>query len=118
MVGIKEAQELLKTAGVALRSVHAENELLRQKLASYEREHQIHAIAQEMERKSIQPDLTYEEKVAHLRSVPNLDVTSEAVKLSARQNGYFGNVSDEGGSAALDSAQAFAHYVNTGEELA
>jgi len=54
-----------------------------EKIASMEREKKIELLATEMEEKGLSANLSFEEKVAHLKKYPDLDRVEEAVKLAA-----------------------------------
>lgn len=87
-----QAGQMMKLAAENLRSLSAEkvsleterDELL-QKVAGYEREKRVEKVAKAMETKGINPDLSFDEKIASLRQHDKLEVLEEAVNLSAPQ---------------------------------
>ena len=88
-------------------SLEAQNVELHQKLAEYERDQEISALAKEMEEKGLNADMTFEEKVANLRGHAHLQSVKEAVKLAAAGGVQIANVSDHPGTGALDPLTTF-----------
>ena len=88
-------------------SLESENVRLQEKLAEYERDHEISALAQEMEDKGLNADMTFEEKVASLRGHAHLESVKEAVKLAAAGGIQLADVSDRPGAGALDPLTSF-----------
>jgi hypothetical protein len=84
---ISQAQvgQMMKLASVNLRALSEENQSLKQKVSHYEKRERVGRIATAMEAKSLEPELSYEEKVAGLLQRDNLDVVEEAVGLAAPQ---------------------------------
>ena len=110
-ISSQDAKTVLKQASAAIRHLTRENQDLAQKLAQVEQERRITKIAQEMEAKGLNSDLTLEEKVAQLRGT-NLSVVEEAVKMSA-PNIKLASVSDD--MAGATAASAFENFILTGE---
>ena len=93
-ISSKDATSLLKQAGVALVKVAKERDTLREKVAAFERDQRVVKIARDMEEKGLSSDLTFEEKVAAMKSAKNLDITEEAIKLAAPQGRVLGGLGD------------------------
>ena len=77
--------QMMKLAAENLRGLSEENQELRTKLASYEKKDRVESLATIMEEKGLEPELSYEEKVAGLLTRDDLDVVEEAVGMSAPQ---------------------------------
>jgi len=110
-ISSKDAQGILKQAAVAIRHLTAENQRLNEKLAAGQKEQRIVKLAQEMERKGLNAELSLDEKVAQLRDA-NLDVTEEAVKIAA-PNMKLGSPAEDLVGAGLST---FENYIMTGED--
>jgi hypothetical protein len=100
-----QVQAVATQAAQALRHLSAENEQLKEKVAFYQRQDRAEKIASVMMEKNLDPELTYQEKVAKLMANGNLDVVEEAVGLAAQQV-KLAALSDIPGSAT-DAASAF-----------
>lgn len=114
-ISSQQAQTLLKTASATIRTLKTENSDLHVKVAGFEKRERVEKIAAEMEEKGLHADLDHKEKVAHLLdadSVPNLDVTEEAVKLASPQGAVLGNLGDRPGAS---DGSSFEHFILTGE---
>lgn len=111
-ISSQEAQSLLKTAASTIRALQEENSSLKTEKYTFEKEARVRRLATEMEEKGLHGDLNFEEKVAHLREVPSLEITEEAVKMAAPQNGGFASLSDQPGVGA---SSALETYILTGE---
>lgn len=81
-----------KLAAASLRALSEENRGLKEKNASLEQEvldfrrkDRAEKLASEMEEKGLQPEVPHAEKVASLLERSDLDVVSEAIKMSAPQ---------------------------------
>ena len=112
-ISSRDAQALLKKAAASIRTLVQNNEDLRTKLASAQREERIRKIASDMEQRKLNHEASFEEKVAALRNSKNLDVVEEAVKLASPQGFQLGEVSDVPGAG--DSATALTTFIMTGE---
>jgi len=112
-ISSKDAAALLKQAGAAIRTLHANCQDLQEKLAQQERDMRIVKIARDMETKGLSSELSLAEKVAHLRKVQNLDVTEEAIKIAAPQTGGFGSLGDVPGAGQ----HPFETFISTGEAV-
>jgi len=110
-ISSQKAKALLKQAGAAIRNLVDENRDLKEKIAAKERDERIVKIAQEMEEKGLNDELTIEAKVAALKEVENLDVTEEAIKLASPQSNMFGLSEIPG-----NGTHPFEHFVMTGED--
>jgi len=108
-----DAKALLKQAAATIRNLLDERDDYRTKLAARDTDDRIRKIAQEMETKSLNPDMTFEEKVASLREAGDLDVAEQAVKMASPQGFGLGGMGDipSGG----DSASALNTFIMTGE---
>ena len=111
-ISSRDAAALLKQAGSAIRDLTKENQGLREKIARQERDARVVKLARDMEEKGLSPDLSLAEKVAHLRKVPDLNVTEQAVKLAAPQGNLFGNV----GEVQSGEGHPFEVFIATGED--
>lgn len=112
-VSSTDAAALLKQAGSAIRALVKENEQLKCKQAQDERDARVIKLARDMEEKGLGGEITLAEKVAHLRKVPNLEVTEQAVKLAAPQGDLLGSVGEFGSSAK----HPFETFIDTGEDV-
>jgi hypothetical protein len=80
-----QMREIFSDASLALRALNNENAELKEKLAFYQKRERVEKIASEMERKGLDPDTSYEEKINGLMDQGNLDVIEKAVNLQAKQ---------------------------------
>lgn len=110
-ISSQDASALLKKAGAGIRALVAENQKLREKVASRVKEDRVQKIARDMEAKGLNDELSFEEKVAHLQGANNLDVTEEAIKIAAPQGQGFGDLGDEPGKGVSQ----FEAFIMTGE---
>lgn len=113
-ISSQDASALLKQAGTSIRQLVEENQGLKQKLANQERDRRVVKLAQDMEEKGLNDELSLAEKVAHLRKAPNLEVTEQAVKLAAVQGNVLGNVDDD---EPGNSQHPFETFIETGEDV-
>jgi len=97
----------IRTLVEKVASLETENVSLRTKLASIARDSQISELAREMEDKSLNVDMTFEEKVAHLRGQANLENVTEAVKMASAGHVRLADVSDHPGTGAIDPLTSF-----------
>jgi hypothetical protein len=111
----------LKQAAATIRSqkedndtLSAENSDLREKIAGFEREQRVEAIARDMEDKGLNDALDFNEKVASLREQDNLDVMEEAVKVASPQTPGLHFQTDDDAPAG-SGASAFETFIVTGE---
>jgi hypothetical protein len=88
-------------------SLEGENLQLRTKLASHSRDTEISILAQEMEEKGLNADMTYEEKIAHLRGHARLENVREAVKMASAGTVRLAGVSEHPGTSAMDPFTSF-----------
>lgn len=106
-------KELISDASISLRNLSNENVVLKEKLAYYQKRERVEKIATEMQRKGLDPDTSYEDKVRGLMDDGNLDVIEKAVNLQARQikvaslDNTLGNVSDAASQFANDILNSF-----------
>jgi len=115
-VAARSAQTLRQMAS-KLASVEAENVVLREKVASYERRDQVVELAREMETRGLSPELSLDEKVASISRYQDLSPVREAIKLAGGGRLDLPRVSDE--SATLSgrdaSESSFANFCITGQ---
>jgi hypothetical protein len=109
-IGKVQIGQMMKVAAHSIRLLSEENQRLREKVAQFEHRARVEKVASLMEEKGLQPELSFEEKVAVLSQKDNLDVIEEAVNLSAPQFKLAsvdegGRVTVEGGSE-MDSSAA------------
>jgi hypothetical protein len=97
----------IRTLVEKVASLEQENVVLRTKLASVARDEAISGLAREMEDKGLNVDMTFEEKVAHLRGQANLENVVEAVKMASAGHIRLANVSDHFGTGAVDPLTSF-----------
>lgn len=98
--------EVLAQVPIALRALSQENQELKEKVASFEKQARATKIATSMQSKNLSPDTSYEEKVAALLERDDLDVYEKAIDLSAPQI-KLAALSDHPGNAA-NAEDAFA----------
>lgn len=115
-VSTEKAQALLKTAGATIRDQHTEITSLREKVATYERETRVRGVASMMEEKELAPDLTFEQKLAHVRDAGSLAAVEEAVKLATPQGFVFGDEGDIPSASGGDPASRFEAVILTGDD--
>lgn len=77
--------EVLAQVPIALRALSEENQALKEKVAHYEKMDRVTKIASVMEQKNLNPDTSFDEKVAALMERTDLDVYEKAIDLSAPQ---------------------------------
>jgi hypothetical protein len=115
-ISAADAQGVLKQAAAAIRTLKDENDDLKSKVADHEREEKIASIAKDMEEKSLNSDLDFDEKVAALREAKDLDVTAEAIKMAAPQGKLMGGTPPDGDDGVHGGGtSAFEHFIMTGE---
>jgi len=90
-----------------LASLEQENSSLREKIASMERESEISDIAQNMEENGLNADMTFEEKVAHIRRHEDLSRVKAAISMASTGNIKIADVADYPGSGVFDSLTSF-----------
>ena len=110
-----EVGQMMKLAASNLRSLSGENQELREKVAMFEKKEQAETIARAMEEKGLEPDASFQEKVAGLLKRDDLEVVSQAVGLSAPQMKLAsvhdeGTIEVEGGAHDEDGGTAAAGF--------
>lgn len=103
-----EVGQMMKLAAENLRALSEENQELRTKVAAYEKREKAEQIASLMDEKGLEPELSYQEKVAGLLKREDLEVVEQAVGMSAPQMKIAsvhedGEVTIEGGVSDDDS---------------
>ena len=88
-------------------SLEQENADLRSRLTEFERGQEYTALANEMEEKGLNSDMTLDEKVASIRAATSLESVREAIKMASAGYIRMGHVSDEPGRGSTDSLTAF-----------
>lgn len=106
-IKLAQAVGLLNLAGDTLLEQQSTIESLETKLAAYEKTERVTKIAQEMETKGLNEDLTFEQKVAALGSAENLSVQEAAVKMAAPQGNILGDASEVPGNGGMHPFVAF-----------
>ena len=76
---------VMKLAAENLRALSEENQSLKEKVAHFEKKDRAEKIASAMETKHLEPESSFEEKVASLLKRDDLSVVEEAVGLIAKQ---------------------------------
>lgn len=74
--------ELLREMSSRLTELEAENSVLSEKVASYERNDRISGLARKMEEQGLSPEYTLEEKIASIAKYQDLDQVETAIKLA------------------------------------
>jgi hypothetical protein len=116
-----EVANLTKVASAALRDLSKENvslrsevDSLKEKVASFEKKTRAEKLAQVMEEKGINSEMSYIQKVSDILERPNLDVVEEALSLTAPQTKLASlhendvEVESSGDAAADRATQQFA----------
>jgi hypothetical protein len=103
---------VLNQVGPALRALSEENQSLKEKIAHYEKRERVEKIASSMTAKNLEPETSYEEKVASLMASGDLDVVEKAISFSAPQI-KLAALSDEPGGGA-DAASNFEAFIIAG----
>lgn len=102
-VSSQQLQEVLQQGAETIRHLSAENQTLKEKVASHDRQIRVEKIASDMEAKRLDPESTYAEKVAKLLQRSNLDAVEEAVGLAAQQV-KLASLSDDPGNGDISNA--------------
>lgn len=99
--------EVLAQVGPAMRALRAENDVLTEKVAQYEKKARAQKIANEMQAKNLNPESTLEDKVDSLMEEEDgrLDIIEAAIDMSAPQI-KLAALSDHPGSGS-DATEAF-----------
>lgn len=98
----------LRAQSSRISELESENFILRDKIASMERDEEIESLAAEMEEKGLNSDLSFEEKVAHLSRTSDLTRVRDAVKLASAGGIRLADVADmPGRGTGSDSFSAF-----------
>jgi hypothetical protein len=97
--------EVLNQVGPALRALSGENQVLKEKIAQYEKRDRVEKIASTMEEKHLDPETSFDQKVESLMNADDLGVVEKAVELSAPQI-KLAALSDHPGNPS-DAASAF-----------
>ena len=110
-----EVGQMLKLAADNLRTLSGENQELKEKLAFFEKKERAEKIATAMEDKGIEPEASFEEKVAGLLKRDDLEVVESAVGMSAPQMKLAsvhdeGTIEVEGGEHDDDGGAAQANF--------
>lgn len=120
-----QAGEMMKMASAKIRAQKTQiddltetNSELMGKVAHYAKKEQAERIATQMEEKQLQPELSFQEKVANLMRRDDLSVVEEAVGLSTPQMKLASVASDsesvgDGESAGSSAENAFAQGLLT-----
>ena len=99
--------EALRHMTEKIANLEHENESLRKQLVQIERNAQIADIANSMEEKGLNADMTFEEKVAHIRSARDIENVREAVQMASSGYIKIADVSDAPGRGSADTLTAF-----------
>lgn len=111
----QQVKALLKQAGSSIRVLTENLKEAQEKIASFEKEERIRKVASQMEEKHLSADLSYEEKVAQLRTAKNLNVVEEAVKISSHQGMSLGKVAEDFGGDVSDARSALETFIYQGD---
>lgn len=109
-----QADQMMKLAAENLRALSEENQVMREELTSYHKRDQVTKIAQAMEEKGLEPELTLDQKIEGLLKRDDIDVVEQAVGLAAPQMKLAsvhdeGTVEVEGGTESQAEAQFVAN---------
>lgn len=111
-----EVGQMMKLAAENLRTLSEENQGLKEKVAFFEKKARAEQIATAMEEKGLEPDASFQEKVAGLMKRDDLEVVESAVGMSAPQM-KLASVHDEGtieveGTTDEDGGAAAASFAS------
>lgn len=84
-ISAPQVGQMMKLASASLRALSEDNQVMREKLAFYEKKDRAEKLASAMSEKNIEPELSHTEKVAGIMRRENLDVLEEAVGMAAPQ---------------------------------
>ena len=101
------ASRTIRSLSEKVASLETECDGLREKVASLEREKEIELLATDMEEKGLSANLSFEEKVAHLRNYTDLNQVKEAVKFAAAGIPIASVTEDEPGRGVSDPLTSF-----------
>ena len=102
----------LRAQSEYINQLEQENFILRDKIASIERDSEINELAAEMEEKGLNTDLSYEEKVASLYRAKDLGRVRDAVKLASASGIRLADLADIPGRGT--GSDAFTNFCLTG----
>ena len=108
-----QAGQMIKMAAENLRALSEENQELKSKVSHFEKKARAEKIASSMEAKGLEPELSFQDKIAGLLKRDDLSVVEEAVGMSAPQM-KLASVSDdtrvavEGDETGNSATDAFA----------
>lgn len=94
--------------------LRAENYELRTKLASFERRDRVRALASQMEIKGLNADLTFDEKLASLEAVQDLDKVADAIKLAGSSGVELASVADQPDASDEPAGMLHSFFVHGG----
>lgn len=104
----EQIKEILSDTSTALRNLNNENVVLKEKLAYYQKRERVEKIASEMQRKGLDTDTSYDEKVRGLMDNGDLDVIEKAVSLQAKQIKVASLDGRPGNYSTINAANQFA----------
>lgn len=114
---LSQAQELLRTAGSTIISQQEKIASLEAEIGRRDREKRAQNVARQMEQKGLHEDLSFEEKLAHLRANDDrLDVVEEAVKMASADLS-FGSAADDAPGSSGTSLDNFLNFIATGDGI-
>ncbi len=100
---------VLSQVGPSLRALSEENQVLREKVAQFEKRARVQNIATKMEAKNLDPETSYDDKIEALMGADDLGVVEKAIDLSAPQI-KVASLSDHQGNPS-DAISAFESAV-------
>ena len=106
------AAATMRAQNSRIMELEAENGRLHDKLASVERDQVIAVLAQEMEDKGLNPELSLSEKIASLHRVSDLNRVQDAVSLASASGVRLADLSTLPGRAS--GTDGFTSYLLTG----
>lgn len=102
-----DVKNILAEVPPLLRAMNEKCAALEEELTHYKKKERVEKIAQQMEGKNIRSDLSFNEKVENLMTLPDnkLDTTEEAVQMQPSQIGF--GMLDKKANYNTDAVSAF-----------
>lgn len=113
-ISSQDASSLLKTAGATIRALNEKNASLQSENNAFKKEARAREIAQSMEDKGLNSEMTFDQKVAALKT-QDLTVVEEAVKMASRQNVGIASLTNDGEGPGGGGMHPFETFIQTGE---
>jgi len=116
-IALTKAAEVLRNTSAVLRQLSTKYDELLQKVAAYELDDRCRKLATAMVEKGLEPQLSFEEKVAQLKEADaqgKLDAVEQAVELTADQGVGLAKVAEaaaEGGGGSPQGVHPFVSHI-------